>query len=108
MSCKHYWCMNVTASDISARGFQMDIHTWGGRQVFAADVCWIAYSGDKKGVLSGQPFPCRKIFPTAEKQTERKGENSVTMQPISFLRQLSNLNTSRSYRLWNGSALAGR
>jgi hypothetical protein len=25
---------------------------WCGSQVFAAEVCWIAYSGDKKGVLS--------------------------------------------------------
>lgn len=55
-----------------------------------------------------QPFPRRKTFPSAEKQTERKGENSITMQPISFLHQLSNLNTSHSYKLWNESALVVR
>jgi hypothetical protein len=54
------------------------------------------------------PFPRRKTFSTAEKQTECKGENYITMQPIPFLHQLSNLNTNRSYRLWNESSLAWR
>ncbi|KAE9362866.1 hypothetical protein N431DRAFT_450320 [Stipitochalara longipes BDJ] len=55
MSCKHNWCINITASGISSRGFQLNIHTWGGSRVFGIDVTWIAYSGKEKGmeILSG-------------------------------------------------------
>ncbi|KAN0109958.1 hypothetical protein V8E51_006345 [Hyaloscypha variabilis] len=55
MSGKHNWCINITASDISPRGFQLNIHTWDGSRVFGTDVTWIAYSAKEKGeeILSG-------------------------------------------------------
>jgi len=53
MSHKENWCINVTASDVSARGFQLNINTWGRSRVFAADVTWMAYPADSTKILSG-------------------------------------------------------
>ena len=50
MSCKHYWYINVTPSDISAHGFQMNIYTWG---AVKCSLRMCANSRDRNGLLSG-------------------------------------------------------
>lgn len=46
------WRLGTTATDIDAKGFTLNIETWGDTILYAAQACWIAYAEDRKYIFS--------------------------------------------------------
>lgn len=47
------WRVNATATDITAKGFTVNLETWDDTILYNASASWIAYPSDKEGVASG-------------------------------------------------------
>ncbi|KAF8555006.1 hypothetical protein OG21DRAFT_1508189 [Imleria badia] len=48
----HGWRLKTTATDIDAKGFTLNIETWGDTILHAMQVCWIAYPEDREHIFS--------------------------------------------------------
>ncbi|KAH0825663.1 hypothetical protein J3R83DRAFT_11720 [Lanmaoa asiatica] len=46
------WRLSTTATDIDAKGFTLNIGTWGDTILYAAQACWIAYPEDREHIFS--------------------------------------------------------
>ena len=77
----HNWRLRTTATDIDAKGFTLNIETWGDTVLHSARTCWIAYPEDCEHIFS-MSIDTMGVCPENQLQSENSG--NITFDPVEF------------------------